>query len=489
MQAASRVPSMNATAFIMIHGAVTPVKIDHTSSSIRSVCFQPNCYEYTLSTTQLPKNIQLYAPSILGYSYYDEPKTDDFIQKTIKDYNQRNNSSLSVIDFVLKQLPEYEQKHVRALQSKVDNEFALGVQHGSDRTDRLFKSEVITMKQRVKWKKHDCYITEKTYNIDQDNDADPSKKLPSCIIIYCETVRPDIMSVIELYNQPHTPYTSMKGQSVKYNVHYDADSNSFTIDFGDTSADDIQFEDIRDIIKFLLLEVAPHGTTLSAINLSIFDFTCSELEFPEITTSGSKPVLLSSIDTQADPRLVYGTIPEAIFSEMEHQQARLWPSLHKLPDFYQSAMTSPSHSSQYSQSQSATKPSDIHIVHLLDDVGSFADFRLLVESQSQSQSQSRSSSQSRTSQMAFESPPSSIQSSSGSTSSFSSNGGPALVLSPYVNSVSVPRPGEGGGGGGSHRTHTRRRRRRHPRVGKKVSLSNHRRRHTKARSRRSIRKR
>ena len=73
MSSARRVYS--SSAFILLHGVVTPeFLIDRPNPSEN-----PPVYQYRLSATDLPENITLYAPSILGYSYYDQTKTDLFI--------------------------------------------------------------------------------------------------------------------------------------------------------------------------------------------------------------------------------------------------------------------------------------------------------------------------------------------------------------------------------------------------------------------------
>lgn len=472
MLAGQRVPSVNATAFIMLHGVVMPVSVSHTPSSRRLGCYQQPCYEYTLSATDLPENIQLYAPSILGYSYYDENTTDKFIQGINEKYKHTSESKRpSYIDFCLQQINEFEKKHVRRLKNKLEDEYELGLPHGLDREKRLYKLEATTYKPRVVWKQHRSYITEKTYDIDQDN------TLPNCIMIFCENVKSDVKDIINTtFNQPKTIYGSSNGQSIEYTVLYDSNSSTFRINFGNEDyLENIPFEDIRYIILFLLIQVSPSGTTLKDINLTIFDFTCSELEFPpDDVLTGLKPMFLSSDDSDmSDPKLVYGTIPTDRDTQMEMERRNLYAPLNALmtPRTNLSSV-SPSHSQSsghFDDSSATPSPARAStaslVVHLLPDVESFADFRLLIESQSNSQSVSPS----RASMLAFEYPSSSVASSSASSSS-SDYGQPAFRLSSSP-SQSIERLG------GSRRR----------RAVKKVSRKRYHNRRTKVHSKRSRR--
>lgn len=476
MSSSGSVQHVEAIACIMIHGVVTPVKIEHTASSGHTGCSyfkdQP-CHEYTLSESVLPENVKLYAPSILGYQYYDTNRTDSVIRDNIMRYKNKHQSAKSYKDFLLNLFERYEKHNVKRLQDKINQEYGLGVPYGSDRTGRVDTLEAMAIRKQVVWNQHSHYIKEKRYLIYPDptlTSSNPTgkKPFPSCIIIFYNNLIPGFnvdRDINSMFNSPHATYYSKYTEipfSVKYNVRYDGPSSTFTIDFGDTDLGEnsMSFEDIKDIILFLLIGVSPTGTLLSKIVLSIFDLTCSELDFPDITESELEPVLLSSIDSESDSRLVYGTISRDRLLSINQQQASLWPSIKKTPDFYQSYVGSPSpgHSlspDRSSSSQSAG-PSDICVVYLPDEVKSFVNFKLFQESES---SVSPPPTHSQPSSMAFgySSPGSSVE----STYSSDYGGGGLLLLSP---SESISRPG-----GSSRRTHTRSRRHRRT---KKVTRNN-----------------
>jgi len=480
MLSAGSVQHVEAIACIMVHGVVTPVKIEHTASSGHTGCsnFEYKlCHKYTLSESVLPENVKLYAPSILGYQYYDTNRTDSVIRDNIMRYKNKHQSAKSYKDFLLNLFERYEEHNVKRLQDKINQEYGLGIPYGSDRTGRVDTLEVVTLRKQVVWNQHSHYIEEKRYVIYPDptlTSSNPTgkKPFPSCIIIFYNNLRRGFdvdRDINSMFNSPHATYSSTYNGipfSVKYNVRYDGPSSTFTIDFGDTDLGEnsMSFEDIKDIILFLLIGVSPTGTRFSDIDLSIFDLTCSELDFPDITESGVEPVLLTS--SESDSMLVYGTIPRDRLLSIKQQQASLWPSIKKTPDFYQSYVGSPSpgHSSSPDRSSSSQPagPSDICVVNLPDKVKSFVNFKLFQESES---SVSPPPTHSQSSSMAFgysSSPESSVESTYSSGSSDYGGGGLLLMSE---SEASIPRPYDGG----SHRTHTRNRRHRRT---KKVTRNN-----------------
>jgi hypothetical protein len=221
--------------------------------------------------------------------------------------------------------------------------------------------------------------------------------------------------------------------------------------------------------------------------LSIFDLTCDDLSFPNISAAGERPVLLSSVNSPGDPTLVYGTIQEGRALQIERETQTYWPSLSSRREpwgSYQLGVGSVSRSRStspvlsHSHSPAAAEPSNTHVVHLLKGVESFVNFKLLIDCQPSLLPPSSSPSVSST--RAFVSPSVSGASTNSSGSSGSSYyGAPALLLT-SGEGVSIPRPG------GSRRSHSRHRRT------KKVTRNNGRksnRRHTKVRSKRSKRQR
>jgi hypothetical protein len=315
----------------------------------------------------------------------------------------------------------------------------------------------------MEWRQHSHYIREKEYQIYPDEEKDSSKKLPSCIMIYCDTVNENAMVNMDAtFNNPKTTYFSENGEQITYTVNYEKASSTFKIDFGDLNVDDVTLDDIIFLIKYLILNVGPHGTTFDNIMLSIFDLTCDDLSFPNISAAGERPVLLSSVNSprNPDPTLVYGTIQEDRALQIERETQTSWPSLSSRGDprgldqlGVESVSPSPSRSTftvlNHSQSPAAAEPSNTHVVHLLHGAESFVNFELLIDCQPSLLPPPSSPSVSST--RAFVSPSVSVASTNSSDSS--DYGGSALLLT-SESEASIPRPRPGG----SRRSHSRHRR-------------------------------
>lgn len=478
--AASSVPVVKVCAFIMTHGQVKP-EINDAMSHIDPPDSQQ--IHYTVTATPLPANITLYAPAILGYSYFEDKKTEDIITKVgrwLKPIHE------DIANTFLRYLQDYVKFKISRLNQHLCAET---LPHGDDRTDRLEKQETLTVRSQMEWREHQHYIEEKKYIIyPDDEEKDPLKKFPSCIMIYCDNVRKDIMKTLnETFNAPNTTYFSEHNQ-ITYTVTYDKASSTFKIDFGDTKAQNVSLDDIIFLIKNLVFTVSPPGTTFDKMMLSIFDMTCDDFSFPNIDAANETAVLLSSVYSKGDPTLVFGTILEGRAAALELQTQTRWPSWSSGDGFwnsYQSGVESVSPSPSYSSSRSRSpilrhfhsldgmRPSKTHIVHLLHGVESFVNFRLL--SECQPSLLSSQASQSVSSTKAFESPSASPQSSYDSDSS--SRGGPAMLLGSDLEH-SIPRLG-----GGNRRSRRRSRRRRTKKVYRKNARKSNRRRNTKARSR------
>ena len=410
---------VNADVFIMIHGGVKPV-INPVWSHIDPLDAQKT--HYTVTATTLPTNISLYAPAILGYSYYKDNTTEDIVKQAALHF--KKNPSSNIIDSFLRILQRYEQSDICKLKKHLDT---VVVPHGYDRTEQLFNQEMHVVRTQMEWRRYSHYIKEKRYQIYPDEDQEPSTKLSSCIMIYFDHVRRDkekdnvVNEIItSVYNSPHTTYILENREQVKYTVTYDEESSTFKIDFGETDVKDVSFDDIIFLIRNLILTVGPPGTRLSDIKLSIVDLTCDDFSFTEIDMANERPVLLSSVDSREDPTLVFGTIQEGRALALELQTQTRWPSLSSRDDeswdSYQLGVTSVSpspspshsHSLSHSHSQVPVRPSNTHVVHLTGGVETFVNFKLLSECRPSS---SQSPSISMTSQHAFVSPQSSIESS------------------------------------------------------------------------------
>ena len=469
MATARPVSAVNVCAFIMTHGIVTPKK----NPAVQPVGLQPT--HYTVTATKLPANITLYAPAILGYSYYEDKQTENIVTQAARKA-QADRSLQAPHQYIAETFLHYLREYVNYKISRLNRYLCLvDLPHGYNRAERLDKQETLTVRTQMEWREHSHYITEKEYQIYPDQEKDPSRKLPSCIMIYCDTVNENAMDIINaMFNHPKTTYASEKGEDITYTVNYEEASSTFKIDFGDSNVDNVTLDDIIFLINNLILNVGPHGTTLDNIMLSIFDLTCDDLSFPEISQADQRPVLLSSVNSPKYPKLVYGTIQESIALQIEGKTQTSWPSLSSRREPWgsyqlgvESVSPSPSRSRSaspvlsHSQSPAAASPSNTHVVDLLNGVESFVNFNLLIECQP---SLLPPSSQSVESTRAFVSPSVSVAS---TNSSGSSDYGPGWL--------SLDN------GGGSHRTHTRSRRRRTKKVTRNNGRNSNRRR-TKVRS-------
>ena len=446
MSTATKLYRVNVCAFIMTHGIVTPEK----NSAVQPVGLQPT--HYTVTTTILPSNIKLYAPAILGYSYYEDTQTENIVKQAALEA-QRYRSLQVPHQHIAQKFLHDLQELVKYKISRLNRYLCLvDLPHGYNRAERLDKQETTIMKTQMEWRTHQHYITEKKYQIYPDQEQDPLRKLPSCIMIYCDTVNENAMDIINAtFNRPKTTYVSKNTKiNITYTVNYDKESSTFKIDFGDTNVDDVTLDDIIFLINNLILYVGPHRTTSDHIMLSIFDMTCDDLSFPNISAARERPVLLSSVKSDTInpyPKLVYGTIQESRALEIERETWTCWPrrsSIREDRGSHQSQVMSLSSSSSYSRSRSASpvlnhsqspaaaEPSNTHDVHLLHGAEKFVNFNLIIECQP---SLLQPSSPSVESTRAFASPSVSVDSST-SSSSYSSGYGIPLLSSPSSSSSS-----------------------------------------------------
>jgi len=371
---------MNVSAFIMTHGVVKPKSIPTS----RQMPGHPPSHEYILSASPLPRNIQLFAPSILGYSYYDHPKSEDFIYKLHVDYQALPLPKPSYIDYCLKEIRHFEQAYVESLEKTLEHNFGKPSQTEHDRKLRHSRSEAITHNSRVEWKEHEFYIEQKTYFID------PRDVPNNSIMFYCQE-QPQVNLLLSIFKEP-AQFTTANKSVIQYKVEYKRPI--FIIHFlNEDGVDDILFNDIINILLSVLQQIISQQHRFT---LSIFDFTCSELIFPsDDRVSGVKPVLLSS-ESGLRPRLVYGTIRDDRSSQMDRDEgggrlaAANYGSQSPRPSLSlssQSSSQSSSHRSSFSGrsvSTSPAHPTASLIVHLLGGVESFVNFKLKFDSRGRS---------------------------------------------------------------------------------------------------------
>jgi hypothetical protein len=166
----------------MTHGIVTP------TPTPRPIVSEPT--HYTVTAAKLPDNITLYAPAILGYSYYEDKQTEHIVTQAARSLQAPHQDIAQKFLHDLQQYVNYKISRLIRYLSLV------ALPHGDDRRDRLEKQETLTVRTQMEWRKHSHYIREKEYQIYPDDEKNPSKKLPSCIMIYCDTVNKRVMDIM-----------------------------------------------------------------------------------------------------------------------------------------------------------------------------------------------------------------------------------------------------------------------------------------------------
>lgn len=359
--AAAASDKIEVAAFIMMHAGIYlegPVQIHPHASGKDS----PAPYHYRLNASPVPHGINLYAPSILGYSYYDSLMSVDFLHEKNETYvsTQPRPPGQTYIDYWLEQIKSFEERHVAETTESLNSG---AIPHG-ERDKRNLYSEIVTHKPRVNWKKHTHYITQKKYTIDADyrDKGEP----PSSIIFCCQE---DLLD--KLVQQANSALQSEEFDGYKCVCAYDMPRRTFSIHFmAEQNIISIPFETILLIIQTVLRIVLPQGH-----NLSIFDFTCSDVDFlglPQPLT----PVFLSY--NESENIMIYGTNPTESFHHHEYNKS------HLLLAGPGDASPAP-HRSQFktdegpSHSPSPADPTPLIYVQLDEHIRTFVDVNLKVE--------------------------------------------------------------------------------------------------------------
>jgi len=471
--------SKRFTAFILAHGIITPERQQTPSTDTSSL-------HYTIHGEPLPRDTRLYSPKILGNAYYDRQGTDRFIPTVFYEY-YTDGTRPDLDSFCLQKIAEYEKGHTEGMKhalEEMDTESGALFQIGNvpytdrDRSIRKQFIEGITHKTNTEWCEHGYFIQQKRYQINRDN----------CILLFCENTNKNTQSrateflfenVIRINIQPFPKY---------YQI---------TIKFTRTLM--YTFEEINELLNSIINQTimrlsrdsddsrdwraaaerdtsATDGTRpqrartpepMVPPEIVYYDFTCCTIRFPfEPELSGlNVHLLLASISPT--PTLVYGTTRTDVDEDEKILRGMLSSSgsggIRRPNDSdsdveeIQGDSMSPAGSASPYRSTSLSVKSTIHLfVNVDSNLQTFI-----------------------------------------STVSVDGGGG-AVSVSPGGHLQSQSPSEEVGGG--SHRIHTHTRRlsrrhhsRHHPRVGKKVSLRNGRRRRlrrgTKVRSKRSIHKR
>ena len=372
LSATHDLPPVNVSAFIMMHGGVNPEK--------------QNENEYVLSATELPPNTQLFAPSILGNSYYDHQESDRFIHQIHEEYIKKNPRPDYIV-YSLDKIREYERMDVARFETARTNSGDKPVQDERERSKRLEFSETIEHKSRVTWQTHHHFITQKTYSIYANDNPKNS------IMFFCEE---DLTSVVssdafkKRFNNSFTTHsrsimTRMTGD-IHYVVGYNTVSRICSIRFVNISnVNLIPFLTIHEILS----NVVSYVLRGREVYLSMFDFTCSELTFlgEYAPARGNlKPVFISS--DKRDRALVYGTINKERVKEMWLTDRGRLPWAHSgspspQPRLMRSFLA-PVVGAAAADTPSPARHTPTLLVHLLHYVETFADFESKYEDRSRS---------------------------------------------------------------------------------------------------------
>ena len=389
--------TLDATAFLLMHGIIETTKTKGTGYQTQS------CLQYELNGTRLPPNIRLYAPSILGRSYYDHQDTNEFISRIhekIKKDPSISDTEERYIEYCLKEIHSFEEAHVKSMCDAVDRDYSqklgsaiaqpssvFNQRRSLTREERISCLEGILNKPLVEWNRHDVYIREKRYHIVG------SDTVPNSIVFFCS----GLSSFPVLSRTLSGNFRMTELNSIDFDINFNSDSNVWTITFRGRSKI-LSFKNITDIvIQAINIVVASSGRSVTVTcNLNLIDFTCSEIEFPENDECLRKltPQFLSSIKTTEEGgrvggKLIYGTIPIDIIQQQQHQLRRQRSPSHiqgrrdiDVPsqdlDSSRSRSRSPrsprSADLQYQSPEQGPYP--VITVRLLGGVASFVDFKL-----------------------------------------------------------------------------------------------------------------
>ena len=319
-------------AFIMMHAGIDPTEYSTEKKDTVTKCkkrsiphgipsglgddsldtdnyYEPHCYEYKLTASVLEAGKHLYAPSILGNSYYDHKNTNVFLENMNQRYDKATTKNPDYISYCLEEIKNFEEGHVQGMRQL--NDESTGSQY--DRQQQLERGEAIVHKSRVLWNKHTHYITEKTYSIVYNDDPINS------IMLYCPQYR------LSSSAKDAGVVTAELKKVESYNeygceVIFEPNSNTCSIQFNARKCINyIPFKNIVNMIDNVLKSILPQG--VSKYELSIFDFTCSEVEFLNHPNKEETPEYISY--NKEHNTMLYGTRPTEQDSTFQRQKMSL----------------------------------------------------------------------------------------------------------------------------------------------------------------------
>ena len=261
--------SFDVDAFVFMHGAVHPTKLV-TGPSEQT----PGCYQYAVSGTELRDKTHLYAPKILGKSYYDRPDSDEFISGLIRDWINDYDALFgeyggSFSAYCLTQIALFEQEHVLLMKQEIKNHNAANAAglylDEKSRAQRREFEEGIVEKSKCEWAQHRCSIAEKLYS------TIPGDSIPNCIMFFCKELSELSELSVKFSRTQNITVNLPRDRIVEVIVGYDKKTKVFKIRF--TNRPHVfHFEEIYKIVRTVIMSISDND-----INLSIFDFSCSDI--------------------------------------------------------------------------------------------------------------------------------------------------------------------------------------------------------------------
>lgn len=274
------------SAFIALHGNIRVNIADY---------HQPrHTFLFDLVCNKLPGRYNLYAPDNLGRFYtVTDPNTADYISKKIEEWKHSPMASgkasprsrsrpATFSEFIAGDLTHFEQGDSEALFKDIDDIYKKlpnGRMSKYDKKDTSYLHTSALIKNEVKWKKHEYYITGKQYIV-SDGKRPPEAKIDigKEIIVVIETIHSDGTRSIKNHRLKLESLPTFLGMS-----------------------------GIEEVASCLISEYSLTPTD----EINLFDFTCSGITFPtRLYGLGQYNMNLLSSNRNPDgsAKLTFGTI-------------------------------------------------------------------------------------------------------------------------------------------------------------------------------------
>jgi hypothetical protein len=274
------------SAFIALHGNIRVNIADYHQPT--------HTFLFDLVCNKVPETYNLYAPDNLGRFYtVTDPNTADYISKKIEEWKHSPMASgkasprsrsrpATFSEFIAGDLTHFEQRDSEALFKDIDDIYKKlpnGRMSKYDKEDTSYLHTSALIKNEVKWKKHEYYITGKQYIV-SDGKRPPEAKIDigKEIIVVIETIHSDGTRSIKNHRLKLESLPTFLGMS-----------------------------GIEEVASCLISEYSLTPTD----EINLFDFTCSVISFPtRLYGLGQYNMNLLSSNRNPDgsAKLTFGTI-------------------------------------------------------------------------------------------------------------------------------------------------------------------------------------